>query len=232
MISFLSNAMKISLWLFTYFLAASDTVVYSVPFENFSLVLVTYTLSGFLGPLIALGWFLERDLHPWNASVPLCSAWALLSLFIPSGGISSIPLASAVYQWTVPQSILWGRPLPRLPHSHIQLALGHRSSCKFKQASPTHLLKANNNFLHGLPLFCLSSMFPTSVNDDSFSSCHVRTWLSLKSSCTPLLLHPDNHQLVPISPLNITWIYPILFILIATTLFQALSNSASFQQKW
>lgn len=57
----------------------------------FSLVLGTYTLSGFLGPLIILGWFLVRAPHPWNAGFPLCSAWALLSLLIPSGEFQAFP---------------------------------------------------------------------------------------------------------------------------------------------
>lgn len=71
MSSLLSNSMKISLCLFTYFLAASDTTLHSVPFETFSLVLVTYILLGFLGPLITPGWFLVREPYPLNAGVPL-----------------------------------------------------------------------------------------------------------------------------------------------------------------
>lgn len=132
MSSLLSNSMKISLCLFTYFLAASDTTLHSVPFETFSWFLwpIFFWVSWDLWSLLVGFW--------WGSLI----LWMLVFLLLCLGtsltpyslwGISSIPKASATYKWKIPKSILWCRLFSRPPHSHTQLALEHRSSCRFHE---------------------------------------------------------------------------------------------------
>lgn len=90
----------------------------------------------------------------WFSSV-LCLGTSLAPYSL--WGISNIPMASTMYKWKIPKSILWCRPLPRPPHSHIQLALGLRSSCKFHRHLKLIFLKVNYDFLHCLPPICPSS---------------------------------------------------------------------------
>lgn len=150
-----------------------------------------------------------------------------LGNFIHSRGISYVPT------WVRSPNLSCGADLSPKHHTHI-----HSWPVDIELVADFAGI-SNSYFKSKLSFLALSvpslPLLPYSLSQwmvASFASCHMRTWLGLKPSCTPLLLHPNNHQLLPTLPLNITWIHPILFILVATTLYQTHYNLYLFWQKW